>query len=169
VYIAMSLDGFIARADGRIDWLSMVERPGEDYGYRRFHDSIDVIVIGRKTYDTALGFDPWPYAGKRCIVMTHRPIDARHGEEVHAGDPAALIARLKAEGARRAYVDGGQIIQQFLAGGLVDDLTVSIIPILLGEGVRLFGTGAHDLPLKMVRSRSFDSGLVQLEYRLTGA
>ena len=165
----MSLDGFIARADGRVDGLSMVERPGEDYGYKSFHDSIDVIVIGRKTYDTALGFQPWPYAGKRVIVMTHRPLAARDpgpAEEVHAGPPAALIARLKAEGARRVYVDGGQVIQQFLADGLVDDLTVSVIPILLGEGVRLFGPGAHDLPLKMVRSRSFDSGLVQLEYRL---
>ncbi len=71
VYIAVSLDGFIARTDGRIDWLSMVERPGEDYGYQRFHASIDTIIVGRSTYNMALGFEPWPYAGKRCVVMTH--------------------------------------------------------------------------------------------------
>ena len=131
VYIAMSLDGFIARSDGRIDWLSLVERSGEDYGYQRFHESIDTFIVGRKTYETALAFDSWPYAGKRCVVMTHKVLEPKYGEEFYDGPPAALVARLAAAQAKRAYVDGGAVIQQFLAAGLISDMTVSIIPIFL--------------------------------------
>jgi len=166
VFIAMSLDGFIARKDGRIDWLSVVERPGEDYGYQRFHDSIDAIVVGRKTYETVLGFDAWPYAGKRCVVMTNQALTPKHGEEFYAGPPDALVARLAATNVERVYVDGGAVIQQFLSAGLIDDMTISIIPILIGEGVRLFGPSGRDVPLRLVSSRAFESGLVQLEYRL---
>jgi dihydrofolate reductase len=166
VFIATSLDGFIARLDGSIDWLSRVECPGEDYGYGRFHDSIDTVIVGRKTYQTALGFPAWPYGGKRCIVLTHQAPRSKHGEEFHDGPAPALVARLAAEQARRAYVDGGQVIRQFLAAGLITDLTLSIIPILLGEGVPLFGQTGPELPLTLVSSRAYDSGLVQLEYRL---
>jgi dihydrofolate reductase len=166
VFIAASLDGFIARVDGGIDWLSVVERPREDYGYRAFHDSFDVLIVGRRTYEMALSFDSWPYAGKRCIVLTHSAFEAKHGEEFYAGPPRALVARLSAENARRAYVDGGAVIQQFLADGLINDMTVSIIPVLLGEGIRLFGNTGRDVPLKLVANRAFQSGLVQLEYRL---
>jgi dihydrofolate reductase len=165
VFIATSLDGFIARADGGIDWLSVVERPDEDYGYQRFCDSVDVFVVGRKTYETALGFESWPYAGKRCIVMTHGTFAPRHGEELYAGPPEGLVARLSATNARRAYVDGGDVIRQFLAAGLIEDLTLSIIPVLLGEGVRLFGKTGRDVPLALVRTGAFESGLVQLAYR----
>jgi dihydrofolate reductase len=111
-----------------------------------------------------LGFDAWPYAGKRVIVMTHRPLAARHGEESFAGTPAALVARLAAAGTRRVYVDGGDVIRQFLAAGLIDDLTLSIIPVLLGDGVPLFGGAAHGLRLE--GTHAFDSGLVQLRYRV---
>ena len=166
VYIATSLDGFIARPDGGIDWLSLVERPGEDYGYGRFHASVDVFVVGRKTYETALGFEAWPYAGKRCVVMTRRPLSPKHGEERHDGPPERLVARLAADGLARAYVDGAGVIQQFLAAGLVTDLTISIVPVLLGAGIRLFGDASRELRPHLVASRAFDSGLVQLEYRL---
>jgi dihydrofolate reductase len=166
VFIATSLDGFIARSDGRIDWLSIVERPGEDYGYQAFFDTIDTLVVGRKTYETALGFDQWPYAGKRCVVMTSSTPAAKHGETFYAGDPAALVDRLTSEGAKRIYVDGGDVIRQFVAAGLVTDMTLSILPILLGEGARLFGGTGRDVRLDLVSSRAFESGLVQLEYRL---
>ena len=117
-----------------------------------------------------MGFEAWPYAGKRCVVMTHgRPDDAKHGVEFYAGSPEALVARLTAEKAQRAYVDGGAVIQQFLAAGLIGDLTLSIVPILLGAGVRLFGMLDRDLPLRLVGSRAFESGLVQLQYRLSAA
>jgi len=164
VYIAMSLDGFIARRDGSIDWLSIVERAGEDYGYRRFHDSIDTVIVGRNTYSQVLGFGVWPFARKRCVVMTHSPPVSRHGEEFFDGPPIELVTSLAADGARHAYVDGGAVIQQFLRAGLVSDLTVSVIPTLLGQGIRLFGSTGRDVPLRFAASKAFESGLVQLEY-----
>jgi dihydrofolate reductase len=166
VYIAASLDGFIARSDGGIDWLSFVEREGEDYGYRAFHDTVDTVVVGRSTYNLALGFDPWPYVGKRCVVLTHAPPAPRHGETFYSGSPHELCARLAAEGAEHAYVDGGAVIQQFLSAGLVTDLIVSFIPVLLGEGIRLFGSTGGDLRLELTRTNSFASGLVQVAYRV---
>ena len=167
VFIAVSLDGFIARTDGSVDWLSLVEAPGEDYGYQRFFDSIDTLVIGRSTYQLALGFEPWPYQGKRCVVLTHTQSSARHAEEFFAGDVCALATRLAAEGAQRVYVDGGAVIQQFLAAGLLSELTLSVIPLLLGAGIPLFGSStARDLKLELLAAQSFPSGLVQLRYRV---
>lgn len=164
VYIAQSLEGFIARADGGIDWLRSVERPGEDYGYAHFFESVDTLIIGRATYETALGFDGWPYAGKHVVVMTRRSFTARHGEHFFAGDPATLVRELASTGRQHAYVDGGDVIRQFLAAGLVRSLTLSVLPLLLGEGLRLFGATGRDVPLALVRSASFPSGLVQTEY-----
>jgi dihydrofolate reductase len=166
VFIATSLDGFIARRDGAIDWLSIVERPGEDYGYARFMQSIDALVVGRKTYETALGFDAWPYAGKRSVVLTHGHPTPKHGEEIVSEPLDALVDRLSREGVKRIYVDGGSTIRQFLAANLVDDLTLSIVPILLGDGIPLFGGIARELRLAPVETRRFESGLVQLEYQL---
>lgn len=165
VYIATSLDGFIARPDGAVDWLNPMHKDGEDYGYPTFFGSIDAIVFGRKTYDVALGFDPWPYAGKRCVVLTRRPLEPRHGEERYDGPLADLVERLGQEGVRRAYIDGGEVIRQFLAEGLIDDITLSIVPVLLGEGLPLFRGGAERW-LRFVESRAFPSGLVQIEYRV---
>jgi dihydrofolate reductase len=166
VYIATSLDGFIARSDGSIDWLAAVERAGEDYGYKVFFDSIDTLVMGRKTYETALGFGAWGYEGKRCVVLTHAPLATQHGEEFYSGDLPALVERLGAEGAKRIYVDGGSVLSQFLALGLIADVTVSLIPVLLGDGVRLTQRLGGDVRLRLARSRSFESGLVQLEYQV---
>lgn len=167
VFIAASLDGFIARADGAIDWLSIVEREGEDYGIRAFYDSVDTLVMGRKTYEAALGFAAWPYAGLRCVVLTRDAArTARQGEEFFAGELGALFDRLGAEGARRVYVDGGTVIAQALEAGLVEDFTLSVIPVLLGEGTPLApGLGA-DVRLELVEHRAFASGLVQLRYRV---
>ncbi len=164
VFIATSLDGYIARANGAIDWLSIVHPLDETHGYTAFFDSIDTIVVGRGTYDTALGFDEWPYGGKRVIVMTHRPAEARHGEELFAGSATEVVARLGES--RRVYVDGGVVISQFFAAGLVDDVTVSVIPIVLGEGIRLFSGGEGEHRLELEGQRSWPSGLVQLRYRI---
>lgn len=166
VFIATSLDGFIARADGGIDWLSLVEMPGEDYGYGRFAASIDALIMGRNTYDTALGFEAWPYAGKRVIVLSNRPFDPKHGEESRSGaDLPALVEELANDGVQRVYVDGGNVIRQFLAAGLIDDLTLSIIPIVLGSGKPLFGELGVELPLHLESTHSWPSGLAQLRYR----
>lgn len=172
VFIAISLDGYIARPDGGLDWLQVVERPGEDYGYRDFTSSVDVMVMGRGTYDAVLGFPDWPYAGKRCIVLSQRPTPPRHGEEFFCAPLPQLVEKLTRESARRVYVDGGQVIRQFLAARLIDDLTLSIIPVLLGAGIPLFSAAANgalavpgiDQSLQLKECRSFESGLVQLRY-----
>lgn len=166
VYIATSVDGFIARPDGGLDWLKRVEVEGQDYGYQRFFDSIDALVIGRGTYDVVRAFETWPYGDKRCVVMTHRPVAPRGKEEFFSGEPAALLERLGAEGVKRVYVDGGVVIGQFLAAGLIDELTISQIPVLLGRGLPLF-TAAVEKDLTLLESRSFPSGLVQSRWRVT--
>ena len=167
VYIAASLDGFIARTDGSIDWLSSVERPGEDYGYKAFFDSADALVLGRKTYDAVLGFHAWPYTGKRCFVATTDPSKAsRHGEEFFAGDLAAVLERLGAEGVEHVYLDGGTVIAQAVKASLVDELTLSIVPVLLGDGTPLAPKIGRDVPLELIEHRAFTSGLVQLRYRV---
>jgi dihydrofolate reductase len=166
VFVAASLDGFIARADGGIDWLSLVEQPGEDYGYKAFFDSVDTLVIGRKTYATARGFEPWPYGGKRCVVMTHGSPKALHGEEFTSEAASELVDRLTEEGAKRIYIDGATVIEQFLVAGLVTDVTLSIVPVLLGVGVRLFGRTDGDIRLELIESQRFPSGLLQAVYRV---
>jgi dihydrofolate reductase len=170
VFVATSLDGFIARRNGGIEWLAAVERPGEDYGFQTFFDGVDALVVGAATYRVALGLEgPWPWADKRVVVLTHRPPPApRVDETFFAGDPAALVESLGAEGVRRLYVDGGAVISQFLAAGLVDDLTISVLPVLLGDGVRLFQGTLPERRLALVSSRAFPSGLVQGSYRLEG-
>jgi len=168
VFIATSLDGYIARPDGGIDWLKIVEQPGQDYGYKAFADSVDTLVMGRKTYDVALGFGTWPHSGKRCIVLTHRYSAPCFGEEFMFGDPRMIAGKLGDEGARRVYVDGGDIIRQFLEAALIDDLTLSVVPILLGDGIPLFRRGMPEQRLKLVEGRTFPSGLVQLRYLAAG-
>jgi dihydrofolate reductase len=165
VFIAVSLDGFIAREDGGLDWLDAIGREGEDYGYAHFAASIDTIVVGRGTYDKVLGFPDWPYQGKRVVVVTHRPAPRRHDESFDAGEPAALLGRLEAAGARHVYVDGGVLIRQFLAAGLVDELTLSVVPVLLGRGIPLFGDDVPEGRLVLEESSAYGSGLVQLRYR----
>ena len=163
IFIATSLDGYIARANGAIDWLSIVHPLDEAHGYGAFFESIDTIVVGRGTYDTVLGFDQWPYAGKRLIVMTRRPAQPRHGEELFCGSATELVARLGE--AKRVYVDGGQVIRQFFAAGLIDDVTLSVIPIVLGGGIRLFSGGEGEHLLRLESHRAWASGMVQLRYR----
>lgn len=166
VFMGMSLDGFIAGPRGSLAFLEPFEKSGEDYGFPAFFESVDGLVIGRNTYETVLGFGAWPYGSKRVVVLTHRPASPRHGEELSAEEPAALAERLGREGLRHVYVDGGAVARAFLRAGLVDELTLSIVPVLLGGGVRLFGEGEPGQALSLVESRSWPSGMVQLRYRV---
>jgi dihydrofolate reductase len=166
VFIATSLDGFIAEEDGGLAFLASAESGTHDYGYAEFIASIDAIVMGRSTYEVGLGFPSWPYAGKRVIVLTSGPHrKSIHGEEFSSETPAALAERLGAEGVRRIYVDGGVTIRSFLAAGLIDDLTISVVPAIIGRGIPLFGIGTPALSLTLRSVESFDTGLVQLRYR----
>jgi len=164
VFLGASLDGFIARKDGSLDWLKPFDNSGEDYGFNEFFASIDTVLLGRKTYDVVLGFDRWFYAGKRCMVVTHRPAKSVHGEEFMSGTPSELLKRLEADGSKRIYVDGGALVSQFLGAGLVDSLTISVAPILLGEGVPVSPNLGKDVTLKLTEHRAFPSGMMQLKY-----
>ena len=174
VFIATSLDGFIAREDGAIDWLTGPDAPGvgagEDYGYDAFFAAVDALVMGRNSYDLVRTFSPWPYGDKPVVVLTHRPLgDPPSGARVEAmsGEPAEVAARLAARGLGRLYVDGGKTVQAFLGAGLVDRLIVTTIPVLLGRGVPLFGPLPNgDVRLRHVRTQSWPSGLVQNEYEV---
>lgn len=166
VFVGTSVDGFIARRNDDLDFLP--EGGGEAHGYDEFIAGIDAIVMGRKTYEKVLTFGAWPYAGKRVVVLSGAHIDtsAVPGEAVEwtSEEPAEIVARLAATGASNLYVDGGVTIQRFLRAGLIDRLIVTRVPVLIGDGIPLFGSLPHDVHLHHVATRSFGSGMVQSEY-----
>jgi len=165
VFIATSLDGFIARANGELDWLPA--GGGEEHGYDAFIATVDALVIGRKTYETVLGFDTWPYGEKPVYVLSTRalaPAPAGAIVERLSGAPAEVAAQLAARGVGHVYVDGGITIQGFLEAGLIQRLIITRIPVLLGGGIPLFGALTRDIVLRHVGTRQYASGLVQSEY-----
>ena len=167
VFIGASVDGFIARPDGGLDWLP--EGGGEPHGYDAFIAGVDALVIGRHTFEIVRAFDAWPYGRKRVVVLSSRPLDLSAVDglvEQMAGAPAEIVARLAETGARHLYVDGGITIQNFLRAGLIERLIVTRVPVLIGDGIPLFGSLPHDVRLSHVATRSFPSGLVQSEYRI---
>lgn len=171
VFIAVSLDGFIARQDGDIDWLMKHSTEGEDHGYDEFIGSVDGLVMGRASYEKVLTFGDWPYS-KPVVVLSRTLASGDVCETLHGkvrivdSSPQETMQNLSDEGWRRAYVDGGQVIQSFLRDGLIRDITVTRIPILLGSGLPLFGQLDHDLDLKHVKTKAYPSGLVQSKYEV---
>jgi len=170
VFIGTSLDGFIARANDDLDWLP--EGGGEPHGYDEFIASVDALVIGRKTFEKVLTFEAWPYGDKRVVVLSSRPVDlsaARGGVvEQMSGSPAEIVSQLAASGAHHLYVDGGITIQGFLRAGLIQRLIITRVPVLIGDGVPLFGALPHDIRLHHIATRDYPSGLVQSEYHVVG-
>ena len=167
VFIGTSVDGFIARTNGELDFLP--PGGGEPHGYAEFMDTVDALVIGRKTFETVLAFDTWPYGKKPVFVLSSRPLaPAPLGAVVEhmAGDPAEIAAQLDTRGIRHVYVDGGVTIQRFLRAGLIQRLIITRVPVLIGDGVPLFGTLPHDVRLHHVATRHYPSGLVQSEYQV---
>jgi len=168
VFIGVSVDGFIARANGALDFLP--PGGGEPHGYAEFFASIDALVIGRKTFETVLAFPEWPYGDKTVVVLSSRPLDfsaVRTGViEQMAGDPAEIVMQLAARGFQHLYIDGGATIQQFLATGLIQRLIITRVPILIGQGIPLFGRLPRDIKLQHLETRSYTSGLVTSEYRV---
>lgn len=162
VFIATSTDGFIARTDGSLDWLTDRDPPG-DTGYDEFMAGVDALVMGRGTYDTVRGFDEWPYAGRRTFVLSTTLPDDDDRVQVHRSLDA-LVAAVTASGATHVYVDGGQVIQAFLRAGLIAELTLTRVPVLLGEGIPLFGPTGRDVALVHRRTRVLEAGLVQSVY-----
>jgi dihydrofolate reductase len=169
VFVGASVDGFIARANDDLDFLP--PGGGEPHGYNEFIASVDAIVIGRKTFEKVLTLGPWAYADKRVVVLSSRPLDlsAAVGGSVEqmGGPPAEIVAHLAASGAHELYIDGGITIQRFLRAGLIQRLIITRVPVLIGEGVPLFGTLPRDIRLRHVATRHYPSGLVQSEYQVT--
>jgi len=168
VFIGTSVDGFIARPNGDLDFLP--EGGGEPHGYNEFIASVDAIVIGRNTFEKVLTFDGWPYASKRVVVLSSRPVDLSLAiggvVEQMAGPPVDIVSRLAASGAKHLYVDGGITIQRFLAAGLIQGLIITRVPVLIGDGIPLFGILPRDVRLRHVMTRHYPSGLVQSEYQV---
>jgi dihydrofolate reductase len=164
VFVGCSVDGFIARRNGDLDWLP--HDGGEDHGYNDFIKTVDTIVIGRNTFETVLGFKAWPYGKKRVVVLSSRPVVQESPAEQMSGPPAEIVANLAAKGAKHLYVDGGITIQRFLAAGMIQRLVITRVPVLIGEGIPLFGAVPRDMPLRHVATRSYASGLVQSEYEV---
>ena len=169
VFIGTSLDGFIARADGALDFLP--PGGGEPHGYDEFMASVDAMVIGRNTYETVLGFDAWPYAEKPVFVLSsHSIAPAPPGAVVEhmSGTPAEIVSQLAGRGIGHVYVDGGITIQRFLQAGLIQRLIITRVPVIIGAGIPLFGVVPRDIILKHVGTRAYASGLVQSEYLVAG-
>ncbi|MGF6764543.1 dihydrofolate reductase [Paraburkholderia sp. GAS33] len=167
VFVGTSLDGFIARVDGSLDFLP--EGGGEPHGYDEFMATVDALVIGRNTYETVLGFDTWPYARKPVFVLSTRSLaKAPAGALVEhiEGSPADVVSLLERRGVQHIYVDGGITIQAFLRAGLIQHLTVTRVPVLIGTGIPLFGELLRDIALTHIATHQYASGLVKSEYRL---
>ena len=165
MFVGISVDGFIARTDGSFDFLDA--GGNEPHGFEEFWASVDALVMGRKTYETALSFGTWPYGRKPVFVLSTQPLaSAPRGAVVEhvSGDPRAIVAQLEARGIQHAYIDGGLTIQRFLEAGLIDRLTITRVPVLIGTGIPLFGPLSRDLKLEHVATRQFAGGLVQSEY-----
>jgi dihydrofolate reductase len=167
VFVGTSVDGFIARPNGDLDFLP--PGGGEPHGYNEFIATVDAIVIGRRTFETVLAMESWPYGDKRVVVLSSRPVDmsgARGVVEQMAGTPAEIVSQLATSGAHHVYIDGGITIQGFLRAGLIQRLVITRVPVLIGEGVPLFGILPRDVRLRHLATRHYPTGLVQSEYEV---
>jgi len=165
VFVGTSLDGFIARANGALDFLPA--DGGEPHGYDEFLASVDALVIGRNTFDTVLAFDAWPYGKKPVFVLSTRPlpqIPPGTAVERMSGEPAGIVTQLAGRGIGHIYVDGGITIQSFLKAGLIQRIVVTRVPVLIGTGIPLFGPLQRDIQLTHIATKQYASGLVKSEY-----
>ena len=173
VYVATSLDGYIARENGALDWLPQPEEDktnGEDYGFKEFFNSVDALIMGRNTYEMVRSFKKWPYETKRVIVLSSNqikiPDELSEVIENRSCSPADLIEELEKDGVDRIYIDGGKTIQGFLNAGLIDEIIITRIPILIGQGIPLFGKLDKDIELRHINTQSFENGIVQSKYEV---
>ena len=167
VFVGISVDGFLARPNGALDFLP--PGGGEAHGYEEFIASVDALVIGRNTFDIVLAFEEWPYGTKPVFVLSTRPLPpVPEGALVEhmSGEPAEILKQLEARDIRHVYVDGGITIQRFLQAGLIQRLTITRVPVLIGSRIPLFGALPRDVALRHVATRHYASGLVQSEYEV---
>ena len=169
VFVGTSVDGFIARHNGDFDFLP--EGGGEPHGYAEFIATVDVLVIGRNTFDKVLTLKEWPYDDMRVVVLSSRELDSSAVRDLRVermcGPPSEIVSRLSGSGAQHAYIDGGITVQQFLRAGLIQHLTITRVPVLIGQGIPLFGSLPHDVQLRHISTQTYASGLVKSEYQVT--
>lgn len=166
-FVGTSLDGFIARRNGDYDFLPA--DGGESHGYEEFIASVDTILIGRNTFEVVLKLPNWPYADKHVVVLSHSPLDLSGvggSVEQLSGEPATIVQTLAAMNAEHVYVDGGITVQEFLRVGLIHDLTITHVPVLIGDGIPLFGSVPEDIRLRHLGTRQYKSGLVTSQYEV---
>jgi dihydrofolate reductase len=166
LYIAMSLDGYIAKTDGSIDFLSAVEQKGEDYGYEEFLKTTDTIIIGRKSFDKviSMGYE-YPHKDKDVYIISRSPRTGIGSFKYYSDNLKDLIVRLKSSKGKDIYCDGGaEIVNELLRENLIDEFIISVIPVILGSGIPLFKKDGPELKLRLINSIHFDKGLVQLHY-----
>lgn len=171
VFCGVSVDGFLARPNHALDFLRTGEQ--EPHGFEEFYGSVDVVVIGRKTFEIVLTFGEWFYGKKPVVVLSSRPLDFSSVKvgvvEQMSGEPSEIVTQLKSRGFTHAYIDGGITIQRFLAAGLIDRLVITRVPVLIGAGIPLFGPVPRDISLRHVATRCYNGGLVQSEYEAGAA
>jgi dihydrofolate reductase len=168
VFVGASVDGFIARPNGEFDFL--FPSGNEPHGYDEFMATVDALVIGRNTFEVVLNLDKWPYGAKPVFVLSTReltPAPAGAIVERLSGDPEAIVSQLEARGLEHVYIDGGITIQRFLRAGLIHRLIITRVPMLIGDGIPLFGNLPHDVGLRHIATRHYTSGLVQSEYEVS--
>jgi dihydrofolate reductase len=169
LFIAISLDGYIAKPNNDLSFLKIVEKEGEDYGYAKFTSAVDTLIVGRKTYDYVLkeiGSSHYDNGERDIYVITRTPKPNKGRVTFYTGDIAELVKKLKSENGKDIYCDGGaEAINELLKLDLIDEYIISIIPILLGNGTRLFKDGRPEQLLELISSKSFDTGLMQLHYK----
>jgi dihydrofolate reductase len=175
VFIAASVDGFIARPDGDIEWLHRPEYDGAELNgvtYEHFIASVDALVMGRKTLEKVLSFPEWPYEGFPVFALSHQPLELpahlKGKVEVVSQDVNALVAELAERGMKHLYIDGGQTIQQFLEAGLIDEMIITRIPVVLGQGIPLFSQLGGEHELRHIGTYASDNGFVQSRYEVSG-
>ncbi len=168
VFCGVSVDGFLARPNGALNFLDA--GGPEPHGYEEFFASVDVMVIGRNTFEVVLGFGAWAYGKKPVVVLSSQPLDFSSIKdgivEQMSGEPTEIVEHLEARGFQHAYIDGGITIQRFLAAELIDRLIITRVPVLIGAGIPLFGPVPHDISLRHIATRSYKGGLVQTEYEI---
>lgn len=167
LYIAASLDGYIAKADGSVDWLAIVNDEETDYGYADFYAGVDAIAMGSRTYEQVLDFEEWPYPDKRVFVFTRRPLEAvTHDVSFTSQSPVDFVRGLDSAGVRTLWLaGGGDLVASFMEHRLIDEYIISVVPIVLGDGIPLFKGPLPEHRLEFLESTDYASGLVQLHYR----
>jgi dihydrofolate reductase len=170
VFVGISVDGFMARTTGAVDFLPETPEP---HGFTEFFATVDAVVIGRKTWEWVVSYGEWAYGKMRVVVLSTQPVDfspfPKARVEQMQGEPTEIVTKLAASGAHHLYVDGGVTIQRFLRAGMIDRLIVTRVPVLIGQGIPLFGSLPHDVRLHHVRTQPYASGLVQSEYEVLPA